>query len=88
MQDLEASALPELDDILRTQGSVKELEFEMDGLQKKLFEIDAKMKPLMTMRKSVQQAQEQLQRYAQLESLPSETASFTFRTKLQSATPL
>lgn len=64
--------LQELEGLLASQEGVKELEFELDGLQKKLFEIEAKLRPLLTLRRSAQQAEERLTQFAALEGLPGD----------------
>ena len=64
--------IAELDEMLQSQGNVKDLEFELDGLQKKVFEIEARMRPLVTLKRSVQQAEDQMKRYAALEAVPTD----------------
>ncbi len=64
--------LAEIDAALGAAHGVKELEFEIDGLQKRLFELDAKLKPLLTLRRSAQQADEAAHRFTDLQAVPSD----------------
>jgi hypothetical protein len=64
--------LAEIEATLSSQQGVKDLEFEIDGLQKKLFEIEGRLKPLITLRRSVQQAEEQVTRFAKLADIPGD----------------
>lgn len=64
--------IAELDALLQTQGNVKALEFELDGLQKKNFEIEARMRPLTTLKRSLKHAEEQVKRFAALASVPAD----------------
>lgn len=64
--------LAEIDASLGAVQGVKDLEFEIDGLQKRLFELDGKLKPLLTLRRSAQQAEEQAKRYADLDGVPGD----------------
>lgn len=64
--------LAEIDAALGAAQGVKDLEFEIDGLQKRLFELDAKLKPLHTLRRSAQQADEAVRRFGDLEAVPSD----------------
>ncbi|MBI1948304.1 MAG: hypothetical protein HYS27_21635 [Deltaproteobacteria bacterium] len=66
------SRLAEIDAALGAAQGVKDLEFEIDGLQKRLFELDGKLKPLLTLRRSAQQAEEQVKRFTDLESVPAD----------------
>ncbi len=61
--------LAEIDETLAAQDDIKEVEFELDGLQKKLFEIEAKLRPLSTLRRSVEQAETQMQRFHSIEGV-------------------
>lgn len=65
----------ELDEILAAQAHVKDLEFELDGLQKRGFEIEAKLRPLTTLKRSVQQAEEQLKQTEHLANVPPDLAA-------------
>lgn len=64
--------LEEINAALGAAQGVKELEFEIDGLQKRLFELDGRLKPLVTLRRSAQQADEAARRFADLEAIPSD----------------
>ncbi|HEY4221721.1 MAG TPA: hypothetical protein VGO62_10265, partial [Myxococcota bacterium] len=62
--------LAEVEELLRASDGVKDLEFELDGLQKKMFEIEAKLKPLATLKRSVEQAEAQLSRFHSVKEVP------------------
>ncbi|OGQ24373.1 MAG: hypothetical protein A2138_27485 [Deltaproteobacteria bacterium RBG_16_71_12] len=64
--------LAEIDAALGAAQGVRDLEFEIDGLQKRLFDLDAKIKPLLTLRRSAQQAEEQGKRFADLDGVPGD----------------
>lgn len=64
--------LAEIDAALSSQEGVKDLEFELDGLQKKIFEIEGRLRPLLTLRRSVQQAEERLGQFAAIEHVPAD----------------
>jgi DNA repair exonuclease SbcCD ATPase subunit len=51
---------------------VPALEFELDGLQKKQFELDARLKPLVDLGKAVDAIEGQLTRVAHLDRLPAD----------------
>lgn len=70
--DEKRARLVEIKEMLGKVDELKRLEFELDGLQKKGFELDERMKPLDTLRRSVKQADDQLQRYADVAKIPAE----------------
>ena len=57
-----AARVQEIETILSATGASRDLEFELDGLQKRLFEVDGRLKPLATLRRSLVQAEEQAAR--------------------------
>lgn len=64
--------IAEIDAALAEVQGVKDVEFEIDGLQKRLFEIDARLKPLLTLRRSAQQAEQQAAGFADLANVPGD----------------
>lgn len=64
--------LAEIDAALGAVQGVKDLEFEIDGLQKRLFELDGKLKPLLTLRRSAQQAEDQAKHFADIAKVPGD----------------
>lgn len=73
----EAELRARLDEIRRITGAqvdVSALEFELDGLQKKTFELQARRKPLSDLDANIATIDAQLQRTAGLASLPADFA--------------
>jgi hypothetical protein len=73
----EAELRARLDEIRRITGAqvdVSALEFELDGLQKKTFELQARRKPLSDIDANIATIDAQLQRTAGLASLPADFA--------------
>lgn len=64
--------IAEIDAALSQVQGVKDLEFEIDGLQKRIFEIDARLKPLLTLRRSAQQAEQQAAGFADIANVPGD----------------
>jgi hypothetical protein len=64
--------LQELEGLLAAQGGVQNLEFELDGLQKKIFEVEARLKPIATLRRSVEQAEEGARQYEAVAQIPAD----------------
>lgn len=64
--------LAEINAALGAAQGVKDLEFEIDGLQKRRFELEGRLKPLLTLRRSAQQAEEQVKHYADLAKVPGD----------------
>ena len=62
LQEIEAST--------SGQADVPQLEYELDGLQKRVFELDARLKPLVEMNKGVDAIEQQLARLVHLDRLP------------------
>ena len=53
-----------------THARLQGLEFELDGLQKKLFDVDARLKPLLESDQLVHELEQKLVQYAGLDGLP------------------
>jgi hypothetical protein len=78
----EAELRARLDEIKRITGAqvdVSALEFELDGLQKKTFELQARRKPLSDLDANIATVDAQLQRSAGLASLPADFAERSTR---------
>lgn len=73
MSDAQRRArLAEIQDILARATKLKDLEFELDGLQKKAFELEERMRPLETLRRSVKQAEDALRRFDDVAKVPDD----------------
>ncbi|MDP2345863.1 MAG: hypothetical protein Q8O67_33295 [Deltaproteobacteria bacterium] len=60
---------------------VPALEFELDGLQKKMFELDARLLPLVELTRAVESVEQQLRRTAHLDRLPADFLERTMSLK-------
>ncbi len=64
--------LAEITEKTSSTTDVQSLEYELDGLQKKIFEYDARLKPLVEMQRNVDALAAQLQAFAHLDGLPDD----------------
>ncbi len=64
--------LAEINEATAAADAVTNIEFEVDGLQKRMFEMESRLKPLVELNRQVTGLDEQLQRYAYLDPLPAD----------------
>jgi hypothetical protein len=64
--------LADIDAQLKAAEGIKDVEFEIDGLQKKVFEIEAKLRPMTTLRQNLERAEQAMNRFHSIETVPED----------------